>query len=200
MHPFCELLFEIQQQPNAISASAYDTAWLAWLTASTRDWLCDAQHLDGSWGAELEYYHDRVICTLAAINALAATSTNGHDLQRLERGIKYLESATSHLSRDPTETVGFELIAPSLLSIGQRLGLDLGGVARNLEPYEIVRRQKMALIPPVMLYSPRATVPHSLEFVGFDDLDKAAVAQLRLANGSIHNCLTRPSVENRMKT
>ena len=38
-----------------------------------------------------------------------------------------------------------------------------------------------------MLYSPQATVPHSLEFVGFDELDRAAIAQLRLANGSIHS-------------
>lgn len=186
-HPFHQLLLDIQAQPNAISVSAYDTAWLAWLMPTARDWLCAAQHLDGSWGAGLEYYHDRVISTLAAINALAATSTNNHDLHRIERGIKYLERATLCLSRDPTETVGFELLAPALVKMGEGLGLNLDQVARALEPYEIVRRQKMALIPNAVLYSPKSTAPHSLEFVGFDDLDHAAVAQLRFANGSIHN-------------
>lgn len=187
MHPFQQLLHDIQEQPNLISLSAYDTAWLAWLMPAARDWLLAAQYPDGSWGAELEYYHDRVIATLSAINALAATSTNSHELQRIQRGIRYLEKAAPRLSHDPTETVGFELLAPSLLKIGQKLGLHLEQVAHALQPYEIVYRQKMALIPPAMLYSPRATVPHSLEFIGFDALDRSAIAHLRLANGSIHS-------------
>jgi halimadienyl-diphosphate synthase len=184
---FNQLLFDIQRQPNAISASPYDMAWLAWLMPSARDWLLEAQHLDGSWGADLEYYHDRVIGTLAAINALAATSTNGHELLRIEHGIKYLERTTPRLSRDPTETVGFELLAPSLLATGQKLGLDLQQVALSLAPYEAIRRQKLALIPPAMLYSQTSSAPYSLEFLGFEDLDRAAVADLRFKNGSIHN-------------
>jgi halimadienyl-diphosphate synthase len=187
MHPFHQLLLDIQRQSNAISVSAYDTAWLAWLMPTARDWLCDAQRPDGSWGADLEYYHDRVICTLAAINALAATSANGHDMRRIERGIRYLEKAALCLSLDPTETVGFELLAPALLKIGKDMGLNLEKVAHALEPYEIVHRQKMALLPPAMIYSRKSTAPHSLEFLGFDGLDHAAVAQLRFANGSIHS-------------
>ena len=182
-----QLLRDIQTQPNSISMSAYDTAWVAWLMPEARDWLVDAQHPDGSWGADLEYYHDRVISTLSAINALAATSSNGHDLTRIERGIKYLERAASCLSRDPTETVGFELLAPSLLKTGHKLGLKLDKVACDLEPYQAVHRQKMAMIPPAMLYSPEATMCHSLEFVGIDDLDRAAVGALRSSNGSIHS-------------
>ena len=128
-----------------------------------------------------------MISTLSAINALAATSSNGHDLQRVERGIKYLERAAKCLSRDPTETVGFELLAPSLLKTGRNLGLNLEEIARALEPYEVVYRQKMDLIPPAMIYSPQATMAHSLEFVGLDALDRAAVEGLRLANGSVHS-------------
>ena len=185
-HPFQELVLDIRRRPNAISASAYDMAWLAWLMPAARDWLCDAQRPDGSWGAELEYYHDRVVCTLAAVNALAATSANGHDLQRIQRGIRYLETAALRLPEDPTDTVGFELLAPSLVGIGQGLGLELDEVARALEPYQAIYRQKLALIPPQMLYSPRATVAHSIEFIGFGRLDRAAIAPLRMANGSIH--------------
>ncbi|GAB4540598.1 MAG: type B diterpene cyclase [Anaerolineae bacterium] len=187
MNPIQQLLQNILTQPNAISVSAYDTAWLAWLMPEARDWLLDAQRPDGSWGADLEYYHDRVICTLSAINSLAATSTNGHDLKRIQRGIQYLEKAAPRLPRDPTETVGFELLAPSLLKTGQKLGLKLDEVARALEPYQLVYRQKIALIPPAMLYSPQATIAHSLEFIGLDDLDRAAIAGLRQANGSIHS-------------
>jgi halimadienyl-diphosphate synthase len=187
MNTIHQLLQDILHKPNAISVSAYDTAWLAWLMPEARDWLLDAQRPDGSWGADLEYHHDRVICTLSAINALAAASTNGHDLQRIQRGIQYLEKAAFRLSRDPTETVGFELLVPSLLKTGQNLGLKLNNVARALEPYEIIYRQKMALVPPAMLYSPQATMAHSLEFVGLDNLDHAAIAGLRLANGSIHS-------------
>jgi halimadienyl-diphosphate synthase len=187
MHPFHKLILDMRSQPNGISASAYDMAWLAWLMPKARDWLCEAQHADGSWGAELEYYHDRVVCTLAAVNALAATSNNGHDLKRMERGIKYLEGAAPRLSCDVMETVGFELLAPSLLKIGEGLGLKLGEVSRALMPYEAIRRQKMALIPPAMLYSRKSTAPYSLEFLGFENLDRSAVPGLRFKNGSIHN-------------
>lgn len=186
-HPFEELLIDIQRRPNAISASAYDMAWLAWIMPSARDWLCEAQLPDGSWGAELEYCHDRVISTLAAINSLAATSTNGHDMKRIVRGIRYLKKATWRISQDFTETVGFELLAPALLQIGRDLGLDLSDVDRALEPFETIRQEKLALIPPSLLYDRRCTAPHSLEFVGFDGLDHAAIPQLRFANGSIHN-------------
>jgi halimadienyl-diphosphate synthase len=186
-HPFEKFLKDIQKRPNAISASAYDMAWLAWLMPSARDWLCDAQHPDGSWGAELEYFHDRVVSTLSAINALAASSTNNHDLQRIELGIRYLEKAALALPHEPTETVGFELLAPALLHMGQQLGLKLDQVARALEPYRIVQQQKLALIPPAMLYNPQCTAPHSLEFIGFDGLDRAAINALRFANGSIHD-------------
>jgi halimadienyl-diphosphate synthase len=186
-HPFEELLLDIQKHPNAMSGSVYDMAWLAWLIPEAHDRLCGTQHPDGSWGADLEYYHDRVICTLAAINALAATSTNHHEIHQIERGIKYLERATRFLPLDPTETVGFELLAPSLVKIGKGLGLRLGRVAKLLEPYEAICRQKLSLIPPAMLYGKKSTVPHSLEFVGFDSLDRTAVAAVRFANGSIHN-------------
>jgi halimadienyl-diphosphate synthase len=186
-HPFEEFLRDIQRHPNAISASAYDMAWLAWLMPSAREWLCDAQRPDGSWGAELEYFHDRVVSTLSAINALAATATNNHDLRRIERGIRYLEKAALALPRDPTETVGFELLAPALLQMGQHLGLKLDRVACALEPYRVVQQQKLALIPPAMLYNPQCTAPHSLEFIGFDGLDRSAIDSLRFANGSIHD-------------
>lgn len=184
---FTDLLARLQNNPNALSPSAYDTAWLAWLYPAAREWLINAQHPDGSWGAELEYYHDRVIATLSAINAIAATSANASDLKRVERGIRYLEGAIPRLAEDVYETIGFELLLPSLVEIGRSLGLKLDRIQTLIEPQMPIYHQKLALIPKEMIYSTQSAVAHSLEFIGFDKLDKAAVAGIRAADGSIHS-------------
>lgn len=155
MQTLTELLTKLQQSPNRMSPSAYDTAWLAWLYPEAREWIVNAQHPDGSWGAELEYYHDRVISTLAAVNALAATSTNQHQLKQVERGIRYLEGAIPHLEEDVFETVGFELLLPNLVKIGQGLGLNYQRVAKLIESQMPNYYQKLALIPKQMIYSPQ---------------------------------------------
>jgi halimadienyl-diphosphate synthase len=58
---------------------AYDTAWVARLANDSGkplfpralEWLLKHQRRDGSWGGGVEYYHDRVVSTLSAVNALA---------------------------------------------------------------------------------------------------------------------------------
>ncbi|MFN8455710.1 MAG: hypothetical protein U0401_13765 [Anaerolineae bacterium] len=184
---FTNLLTRMQNKPSHISPSAYDTAWLAWLYPEARAWLMDAQRPDGSWGAEVEYYHDRIIATLSAINAIAATSTNNHDLTRIERGLRYVENVLPHLAEDVYDTTAFELLLPSLIHIGQNLGLNFDRIEPLLEAQKSLYYQKLALIPPTMIYSPKTVVPYSLEFIGFEKLDHAAIAHLRGANGSIHN-------------
>lgn len=184
---FIDLLNNMRRFPNHISPSAYDTAWVAWLYPEAREWLVDVQHPDGSWGAELEYYHDRIIATLSAINAIAATSTNHHDLKRVERGLQYVEKAIPHLSQDVFETVSFELLLPSLVKTGKKLGLKLDLIEQLIEPIKPLYEQKLALIPQEMIYSPQIVLAHSLEFMGFEKLDHAAIPQLRALNGSIHN-------------
>ena len=184
---FTAFISRMQMLPNHCAPSPYDTAWLSWLYSEAREWLIDAQWPDGSWGAELEYFHDRVTATLAAMNAIAATSTNGHDLERLERGIRYVERAIPQLSKDVFETVSFELLLPGLVKIGKSLGLKYGLIEELIEPVRPLYEQKLALIPEEMIYSPKIALAHSLEFVGFDHLDLAAVEQVRAANGSIHN-------------
>src|SRR5882757_8025452 len=62
-----------------VSDSAYDVGWLARLGAADTtlsegalEWLRRFQLPDGTWGApHLRYHHDRAICTLSAITALA---------------------------------------------------------------------------------------------------------------------------------
>jgi halimadienyl-diphosphate synthase len=206
IQPFIDLLTKMQKSPNHISPSTYDTAWLAWLYPEAREWIIDTQRPNGSWGSDVEYYHDRVICTLSAINALAATSTNGHDLKRVERGIQYLESAIPRLDEDVYETVAFELLVPRLVQTGKTLGLKLDRVEMLLEPLMPVYYKKLALIPKELIYSPKVVVAHSLEFLSFEELDQSAIPQLRAINGSIHNSpsatafveiATRGSVEGR---
>ena len=182
-----DLLFNIQEEPNQISSTAYDTAWLAWLNPEARQWLVEAQHPDGSWGADLEYYHDRVISTLSAINAIAATSTNKYDLAKIERGIAYLKKAIPQISCDIYETVGFELLLPSLVTISESLGLHVQEIKAITRLNDVMYRQKLRLIPTDTIYSPDVVVAHSLEFIGFNDLDYSAVANLRTTNGSIHD-------------
>ncbi len=72
-----QLLHEIGS--GLISASAYDTAWMVRLIeqdsnlgGEALEWLCAHQLPEGSWGSpEPICYHDRIICTLSAMTAIA---------------------------------------------------------------------------------------------------------------------------------
>ncbi len=184
---FIELLHKMRSSPNHISPSAYDTAWMAWLYPEAREWLIDAQRPDGSWGADLEYHYDRVISTLSAVNAIAATSANRHDLNRVERGIRYLEKAIPRVGEGVFETVAFELLLPRLTFTGESLGLKLQNIKALIEPLMPLYYKKLALIPKELIYSPDVVVAHTLEFLSFEELDKSAIPALRSINGSIHN-------------
>jgi halimadienyl-diphosphate synthase len=182
-----ELVSNLNQQ---MCPSPYDIAWLARLRVDDKprwphliDWLLDNQYPDGSWGAEVVYYHDRIISTLAAAIAL---HFNGHDdraKRAVQRAERYLWGHVHLLHRDPFELVGFELIFPTLLAEAHALGLDTPTHACG---YDQIQLAKLRLIPSEMLYSPRITTIHSLEFLG----RMGDVTQLRKAvgeNGSIGN-------------
>ncbi len=72
-----KLLSALGREPTEGSI-AYDTAWLARLAIRFPNygfddallWLRRNQHADGSWGSDALHYHDRMISTLSAINAL----------------------------------------------------------------------------------------------------------------------------------
>src|SRR5512138_492482 len=122
--------------PGHMGSTAYDTAWTARLgeidwTLSNRSlaWLAENQLPDGSWGARAPfYYHDRVICTLAAMIALSYRGRRGQDKVQVENGRLALErivsGATEGLQADPNgATIGFEMIAPTLAAEAEKLGL-----------------------------------------------------------------------------
>ena len=80
--------------PGHMASTAYDTAWAArlgevdWdLSSQALVWLAENQLPDGSWGATTPmYYHDRVICTLAAMIALSYRGRREHDKKQIENG------------------------------------------------------------------------------------------------------------------
>lgn len=171
--------------------TAYDTAWLARIPAEHNfrvpafpealGWLRQNQNPDGSWGAEIEYVHDRVISTLVAILALAEWGEDSRDERAMEKGLRYIWEKANQLEYE-RETIGFEVILPTLLKQGQELGLALPVSA--FERYGRMRNEKLAKIPQDMRYSRSTTLTFSLEFMG-DDLDMEKVRFIQEDNGSV---------------
>jgi halimadienyl-diphosphate synthase len=184
-----ELVRNLNQR---MGPSPYDIAWLARLRASTDagprwpgliDWLLENQHPDGSWGSKIMYYHDRVICTLAAMIALRENGQDHQAQQSIRRAERFLWHHLHLLSRDPFELVGFELLVPTLLSQAQTLGLD---VPNHTCCYGEILTAKLRLIPPEVLYSPHVSTVHSLEFLG-QSADRERLRQALTSNGSLGN-------------
>ena len=178
---------------DRMGPSPYDIAWMARVrdpdSGTPRwpdllDWLIRHQHDDGSWGGDIVYYHDRIICTLAAAIAL---QENRDRLQTAEDAISRAERYLWHhihlLPRDPFELVGFELVFPTLLEEARKLSLNVPGHACG---YGRIQTEKLRLIPPDMLYSPQITTVHSLEFLGQSG-DPEKMAQALACNGSLGN-------------
>lgn len=170
---------------------AYDTAWLARIPAEhdfsvpafpeALDWLRQIQQDDGSWGAEIEYVHDRVISTLAAILALAEWDQDGGDEHAIERGLGYIWEKADQLEHEQ-ETIGFEVILPALVRECREFGLALPLPA--FERYERMQVEKLAMISPDMLYSRNTTLAFSLEFMG-DHFSVEEASLLQESNGSV---------------
>ncbi len=182
-----ELVRNLSQR---MGPSAYDIAWLARLRTSPNgdsrwpnllEWLVENQHSDGSWGGKIVYYHDRVICTLAAIIALRE---NGHSRQveeAIKRAERYLWRHTHLLSQDPFELSGFELIFPTLLGEARTLGLD---APTHSYGYGKIQTTKLRLIPRGMLYSPHISTIYSLEFLGRSG-DPDRLQEMLTSSGSL---------------
>lgn len=187
-----EALTLVQNLNQRMGPSSYDIAWLARLQARPQseplwpdliEWLLENQHPDGSWGGQVIYYHDRIICTLAAAIALCKNGHSPRATEALNRAEHYLWHHLHFLPRDPFELVGFELIFPTLLIAAQSAGVD---VPIHTCGYGAIQTAKLRLIPPEMLYSPKISTVHSLEFLGQSaDLNK--LQQALAPNGSLGN-------------
>ncbi|MBN2005896.1 MAG: cyclase [Anaerolineae bacterium] len=178
--------------PGHMINTAYDTAWIARLSergerisALALDWLRESQLPDGSWGAPQPVYaHDRVISTLAAMNALARRS-RAADRERLRHAETALEQYIGQLHMDLCgKTIGFEMIVPTLLYEAKSLGAlhrDEMHIINKLLP---LRASKMQLLPNKMI-SRFVTVAFSAEMAGLDGLSLLDVEHLLESDGSV---------------
>jgi halimadienyl-diphosphate synthase len=189
-----QLLCEIGS--GLISASAYDTAWVARLIEqdanlgeAALEWLCAHQLSDGSWGTEEPIcYHDRVICTLSAMTALARYGRRTHDHRLISNGQAALEelthNATHRLVANPAgATVGFEMLAPALVAEAEEVGILRNQGNRILWRLEQQRRLKLAKLEGRRI-DRTITAAFSAEMVG-QDLSRLDIDNLPEANGSI---------------
>lgn len=188
-HRIHELLGGLQE---TIGPSPYDIAWVAQVpdkgTEAPRwpnliNWLIEHQWLDGSWGGSLPYYHDRILCTLAAIIALKKYPTGTSSFDAIKLGERYIWNHLHFLRQDPIELAGFELLLPTLLTQARLLDLV---VPSHSCGYGNIRATKLKLLPPELLYSPYISTAFSLEFLG-DTVDKNRLHSLQSPNGSVAN-------------
>ncbi len=199
---------------SQISSSAYDTAWVARLTEldepvgrGALQWLRRNQLPDGSWGAsEIAYSHDRVVCTLAAMIALAKTG-DASDNKRIRRARLGLDIAFQSLSADISgATVGFEAITPRLLEDAYNIGalrrssdrflfdtndrnseMVVGG--RRSDIYEKLRRKKEELDEAAetqaAFINRELSAAFSAEMVGENNAHLLDIGCLQEKNGSV---------------
>src|SRR3972149_5247941 len=192
---FIEVLKEVGL--SKITRSPYDTAWIARLgevdkslSLQALNWINENQLLDGSWGASMpQYYHDRVICTLAAMIALTKHGRRMQDRRQIERGQQALENlgkgATRGLMADPAgSTIGFGMNMPPLLAEAETLYIIPHQGEHVLGRLTRQRAAKLARLPG-RLINRDVTVAFSAEMVGSDGLELLDREHIQEANGSV---------------
>lgn len=185
-----QLLTDIGQ--GHMMSTAYDTAWVARLAkhgeprgVAALEWLRAHQMDDGTWGAESpKYYHDRLVCTLAAAIALATRGDVG-DQERLERAKNALETVIPELAGDAMiETIGFEMIIPTLFDEAETLGIIRRRGYSDMERLNRQRAAKLAGLPGGVI-SRHVTLAFSAEMAGPDGTRLLDTENLQGANGSL---------------
>lgn len=172
---------------------AYDTAWIAKVPLNkmsnkpmfpqTLLWLFTNQKDDGSWGASIEYYHDRIISTLASLITLSTT----HHAEKFHDCIKKAESYIwyniQNLRSNEHEPVAFELLFPSLMNEAEKLGLNL---PYHEKFYAKERETKLILGYSDLLSKRPSTITYSIEHLGNNSYLEDITA-IQGENGSIGN-------------
>ncbi len=171
-------------------SSVYDTSWAARLTDEDGglayphllENLMERQHPDGSWGGQIPHIHDRLLSTLTIVLLLGRFGSRHRDRERRLAGERYVWQHAGKLDEDVQPTAGFEMILPTLLSEGQKLGLDLPYV--QLHHYKTERDRKLELLPANGLFERETTALFSLEAFA-DAVDPEEISGLLSRNGSV---------------
>lgn len=184
------LLHDIGQ--GYMMSTAYDTAWVAQLTEidetlgnSALQWLRQHQLDDGSWGASNPtYFHDRLICTLSATIALTKYGDQS-DTLRVERAKTALATTIKQLATQTAiETIGFEMIVPTLWEEASHLNIIPNGNFLNHERLNRQRAAKLATLPRGLI-NRHVTLAFSSEMAGTDGRHLLEIEQLQEVNGSL---------------
>ncbi|EEC72915.1 hypothetical protein OsI_06748 [Oryza sativa Indica Group] len=179
-------------EDGAITASAYDTAWVALVPrldgeggtqfpAAVR-WIVGSQLADGSWGDEALFSaYDRVINTLACVVALTRWSLH-HD--QCKQGLQFLNLNLWRLAEEEPDTmpIGFEIAFPSLVEAARGLGIDFPYDHPALKGIYANRELKLKRIPKDMMHIVPTSILHSLE--GMPGLDWQRLLKLQCSDGS----------------
>jgi halimadienyl-diphosphate synthase len=172
-----------------ITASAYDTAWVAMVRdphnpkqlafPDSFDWLLKHQAQDGSWSGPFPF---TLIGTLAALlallNAPEATEQTRYAARRAEA---YLRAALSQWWVKNYETACFEVLVPCLLEELEKLGVvfEFPDKAELLKVYA----DKLRIDGPELIYTGESTLIHCPEAFG-PSLDFERLKQQQTANGN----------------
>lgn len=179
-------LFNDLGQGNAYGIP-YDTAWTALhekIFPESMTWISRNQRRDGSWGGEVEYFHDRLISTLASILALSKSKRSKRFKDQIERGEIYLLKNLQRVKDEEHSTIGFELLFPTLMEEAEKLKLNIPYLQ---DDYILkIRETKLSLIYNDLVYNGNTTLSFSAEFLGTAfDITKAN--NLLNPNGSVGN-------------
>jgi halimadienyl-diphosphate synthase len=170
--------------------SEYDAAWIARIPkpglrepafpemlASVRT----SQSHDGGWAPEVEYVSARILATLASILAVLEFDDGPEARQQAERGATFVRDNWLRIRKEPDLTIGFEVVAATLIEDVCKRGFNLEELRAETDA---LRREKLAKVPPQLMYSPKFNLGYTIEFMG-DNLDVAQAQQLLISNDSI---------------
>jgi halimadienyl-diphosphate synthase len=173
------------------SPTDYDTSWAARLLnpdgslayPGLLQTLVERQHADGSWGGQQPNVYDRLVTTLSVVTLLARYGERRQDKEALLAGQRYIWRQVGRVHNGSSSTVGFEMIVPTLIEEGLKLGLQLPHA--HLHRFEAERREKMKLLPLDKLSERITTALFSLEAFANADLDTAKIENLLANDGSV---------------
>lgn len=178
-----------------VSASVYDTAWVAMIDKVDKEsgvsrilfpeclqFLLDSQMPDGSWDDESSRPSsdplDGILHTLAALLALKTRCHLAHqpwsaaELEsRCRRATLALRHALSKWSVGSSQRIGFEVTVPSLLCLLEAEGIDLAFDGRG--PLVAAYNDKIGKLCAAVCEPNESTLAHYLEiFAGRLDYDR----------------------------
>ncbi|KAG6510969.1 hypothetical protein ZIOFF_029017 [Zingiber officinale] len=126
----------MQFQKIQLSASSYDTAWVAMVPSPTSpthpcfpqclDWIIKHQHSDGSWG--LDHFQpflvkDYLSSTLACVIALQRWKVGQ---EQVRKGLNFIGSNSSSILDEHLQSpIGFDIVFPGMLEYAINIGLDV---------------------------------------------------------------------------